>query len=288
MKIDYHIHSEFSADSKANMNELIEKAIDKEYDQIAFSEHFDLVPSEIAVYGVPSYSQFSQAINKMRIKYPNISILKGVELGEYHRCYNIVDSVLIKDPPEVKIAAIHVIPIEHKLLSEYRGTDTSSSQQLSENNLLNVQEMNISLPIKEVIDEPIIKAYYLENLKLVKHGCFDILAHLGVYKRYLQEQPDESIVQEYVEEIFELLIKNNIALEVNLSGLRKPIKSLVPDINQLILYYKMGGELITIGSDTHHINDLDQDYDKARQILRHIGFRYLFRKIKNGWEKHPS
>ena len=72
MKIDYHIHSQFSADSNINMREAVIKAIQRGYTEIAFTEHFDLIPEEIEVYGVPSYKNYSLAISATREEFPNI------------------------------------------------------------------------------------------------------------------------------------------------------------------------------------------------------------------------
>lgn len=251
-KIDYHIHSEFSSDSKAKMKDIVKSAIQKGYQTIVFADHFDLVPSEIAHYGVPSYYNFSQAISGIRKAFPEIKVLKGVELGEYHQCYQLVDEILAINPPDIKIGAIHV---------------------LKPTNGRNIR--NISLPLKEQVDTRLIRDYYSENLRLAEHGNFDILAHLGVYKRYLEREPDETCAYEIIDEIFKTLIKKGIALEVNLSGKRKKLNRLVPDETLLKQYKKLGGEKVTVGSDTHHIDDLDLHYELTVKLLKEIGFRSI-------------
>jgi len=235
------------------MDEVIRKAIDKGYAEIAFSDHFDLVPSEIAIYGVPSYYGITKSIDQMRQKYPSIRILKGVELGEYHNCYKTVDKILSIDPPDVKIGAIHILhPLEE-------GSK---------------MKVNISLPLKHDVTPRLIRAYYRENLDLVKHGGFDILAHLGVYKRYLSAQPDESCAQDIIEEIFRIIIEKGIILEVNLSGRRKRYGNYIPEIGYLEKYYRMGGRKISIGSDTHSIDDFDEFFDEATTLLiGELGFQ---------------
>ncbi len=251
-KTDYHIHSEFSADSEAKLKDIAEAAIQKGYKKIAFSDHFDLVPSEIAHYGVPSYYNFSQAISGIKKVYPEIKILKGVELGEYYQCHELVDEILAIDPPDIKIGAIHVLaPIDGKSIR------------------------NISLPLKEQVSPRLIRDYYLENLRLVEHGNFDILAHLGVYKRYLEKEPDESCADDIIEQILKTIINKGIALEVNLSGKRKRLNSLVPGESLLKRYKSLGGERVTIGSDTHHVNDLDIYYDVTVDLLTKIGFELI-------------
>ena len=191
MKIDYHIHSRYSADSSLDMPSVISQALKLSYTEIAFTDHFDLIPSEIAVYGIPSYLRYSEAIAIQKNLNPHLSILKGVELGEYHRCYDLVNEVLKgHSAPDIKIASIHVLP----------------------------DGKNLSEPLTIDITPDIITSYYQENLTLAQRGNFDILGHLGIYKRYLPQEPDETTVFEIIKEIFRQIINQDIALEINLSG----------------------------------------------------------------------
>ncbi len=257
MKIDYHIHSEFSADSRLDMRTLICKAVTKGYKEIAFTDHFDFLPSELAFYGTPSYVKYSRTIEKIREEFPELSILKGVELGEYHRCSDFVEEVLKHStPPDIRIASIHVLP------------DGS-----------NVSETSIGKMTESAIED-----YYLENLALTRKGGFDILGHLGIYKRYFQEEPDESKVTGIIQDIFRTIIDKGIALEINLSGLRNYLSTLIPSDVYLRLYREMGGELIVIGSDSHKIDHFDLDYDRGVEQLISCGFSYLARRVAGNWE----
>ena len=46
MKADFHIHTTYSADSVANMQDYIDRAIELGYKEICFTDHID--------YGTPS------------------------------------------------------------------------------------------------------------------------------------------------------------------------------------------------------------------------------------------
>jgi histidinol-phosphatase (PHP family) len=259
MRIDYHIHSEFSADSKLDMHTLLRKAIASSYQEIAFTDHFDLIPAEIGYYGIPSYVKYSRTIERIRREFPEISILKGVELGEYHRCSELVEQVLQCDsPPDIRIGSIHVLP---------DGT-------------------NVSEPLTGEMTGSAIESYYQENLALARKGGFDILGHLGIYKRYLRNEPDESRVVDIVRDIFRTIIEKGIALEVNLSGLRNHIQSIIPSKEYLNLYREMGGELLIIGSDSHSIDHFDQNYTRGVEDIISCGLFYLARKVAGKWEMY--
>jgi len=257
MKIDYHIHSQFSADSSLNMDVVIGKAVRRRYAEIAFTDHFDFLVSEIKEWGLPSYKDYSKAIADAKSRLHGLQILKGVELGEYHRCFEMADEVIGSDPPDFKIGAIHVL---------------SSGE-------------NISVPLKIKVTPELIASYYRDNLELVKHGNFDILAHLGVYKRYLVNKPDESVADDIIKEIFSIIIDKKIALEVNLSGMSRTLRDILPDEKHLLLYKKMGGELLTIGSDAHTQESFDNNYDVAIRRLNGLGFSHFARMREGEWEQ---
>jgi len=44
--IDYHIHSEFSPDSNAKIEEILKKAREKGIDNIIITDHFDVVKGD--------------------------------------------------------------------------------------------------------------------------------------------------------------------------------------------------------------------------------------------------
>ena len=49
----------------------------------------------------------------------------------------------------------------------------------------------------------------------------------------------------------------------------------VPNIEHLKLYRDMGGELITVGSDSHKGADIGTGIDEALKILKEAGFKYV-------------
>ncbi len=256
MKIDYHLHGSFSADSNADYELMVIKAINRKYKEIAFTDHFDLIIPEIRRYGVPPYYEYVEKIAALKEKYQHLSILTGVEIGDYHRCHQFVDELFADIPPEIKIASVHAL----------KNGD------------------NISIPIKGNITQEQITDYYEQNLALVEYGNFDILGHLGVHKRYFINQPDESEQLPIIKNILSTIIAKDIALEVNLSGLSKPARDLIPSTNYLKMYQEMGGNLITIGSDAHTVEEFDNLIAVGIKKLREIGFKSYFKKEKNGWE----
>lgn len=113
------------------------------------------------------------------------------------------------------------------------------------------------------------------SLEIVKNGGIDSLGHMD----YLRRRYDDSIVpDDIISEIFNYLIKNDIALEINSSAIRRKGLDSFPSNRKLKLYREMGGTKVTIGSDAHRIHEI---YDSISDIDKEYDFdKGLYLKIK--------
>lgn len=110
--------------------------------------------------------------------------------------------------------------------------------------------------------------YYKRILKMVSLGGIDSLGHLD----YLRRKVDDSCISEDIlREIYSYLIKNDIALEINSSAVRRKGLDSFPSDEKLKIYKNMGGDKVTIGSDAHRLNEI---YD----AIPHIDDEYNFNK----------
>ncbi|MBN2436673.1 MAG: histidinol-phosphatase HisJ family protein [Spirochaetes bacterium] len=259
-KYDYHIHGTFSSDSTAAYGDLIQKAINENYKQIAFTDHFDFLPSEALEYGVPSYTEYVKHIENLQTKFKSsMSILLGVEIGEFHRVTPYTDRLFKIRKPDLTIGSIHVL------------TDG----------------FNVSVPFNEIMTKNQVLDYYNENLALCEQSPINILGHLGIHKRYYTQTPDESYVDSLIDKILETLIKREIALEINYSPFRKTYNSFLPEIPVLKRYLNKGGKLVTIGSDSHSVENFDDNYNHTAKILSDCGCKELAIISPNGWTTTP-
>lgn len=85
MKFDYHIHTEDSYDSSIKAIDLINRAIKLNYDEIAITEHLDLLPQELKKYGAPSLDRYYKRIKELQSNTSKLNVLCGIEIGDYHR-----------------------------------------------------------------------------------------------------------------------------------------------------------------------------------------------------------
>lgn len=226
---DMHVHSTFSSDGKSSMNEHCEIAIQKNLKSICFTEHVDLNDKEINLGKTIDKSsqlfnidEYFNEIDNMRKKYPKLKILSGIEFSEPHIFYD-----------------------EFIKYSNYSFDCIIGSIHHCFNNVF-PGAANIS-------EEQAIYEYYELMIRTIKQCEFQVLAHLDFPKRYFDEW---NIPSNIIDEILRLMIEKNIILEINTSSANKNDGFLMPELDVLMRYQKLGGKKIVLSSDAHVSSNL--------------------------------
>lgn len=127
----------------------------------------------------------------------------------------------------------------------------------------------------EDIDE-LLNEYFNELLNLVKWNKADSLAHLTYPFRYMIDSNITDISYnnylDIIDEIFETLIKNKKALELNTSGLFMKMNETLPSKELIKRFHDMGGEYVTVGSDSHYYNKVCNGIQIGLDILKDCGY----------------
>jgi histidinol-phosphatase (PHP family) len=246
-KTDFHIHTEFSYDSSIRSDELLPHAQSLGYEAIAITEHLDLLPQELGYFGLKSLHKYLEKMALLKNEYQDIRLLAGVEVGDYHRVIPFAKGLLDMYHFDLILGSVH-------FLSDHTNVAVSFGKPL----------------LSDQVSD-----YYRQNLELVQKCEIDILAHLGVYKRYYSTQPKEDTQHGILKAIFETIIDRGIALEVNYSCFRKSYKRILPDREHLELYAGLGGKLISIGSDSHDLRHFDDYYATALNEIKDLDFELI-------------
>ena len=105
-----------------------------------------------------------------------------------------------------------------------------------------------------------------------KYKDYSVLGHMDLIVRYDKQgiYPFEN-VKPMIEKILKQIIQDNKGIEFNTSYIRYGLKDTTPSIDILKLYKKLGGTIITIGSDSHkqehlgfHIEEAKKDIERTR------------------------
>lgn len=246
---DMHIHTEFSCDSDAKMEDYILESKKKGITAICFTDHVDLNMND---YGYNYYSAdgFWSKFNEIKSNADStIEVLAGIEFGEPH-LYEKHLQELTEYPYDFVIGSIHWI-----------------------GDMFPCQKVREQYSAKEFYT-----LYWQEVLKNVQTGGFDALGHIDFPKRYYGEiYYEESVMNE----IFRNLLERDLVIEINTSSLRKGHTQTMPGSELLEIYKANGGKYVTIGSDAHVVEDVGADYVVAKKLLKEVGLQeVIYRQRK--------
>ena len=272
MFADYHIHSEFSDDSRELMEKQIEKAIELGLDEICFTDHVDYGikkdwdEGDIEWRGGDGMSyDISEKDPMANVNYPEY-FGKLLRMKETYK-----DRIVIKSGLEFGIQTI-TIPQFENLYRRYE--DQLDFIPLSMHQVNNLefwtQDFQKGKTQKEYNEE-----YYKEILNVIsQYKHYSILAHLDLIVRYDKNgiYPFEE-VEDIIAEILKLTIKDGKGIEVNTSSWHYGLNDTQPSKAILKLYKDLGGKIITVGSDAHTTKYLADHIKDAYVILKdEIGF----------------
>lgn len=257
MRADYHIHTNFSVDSKLTMEEIILRSIELGLDEICFTDHVDYgVKNQYVDKQEVDYPEFIKEYNRLNEKYQDKITLKlGLEFGVQLETMNQYRDDMKKYDFDFILLSCHQIDNKELWLNQYQEFKTQV-------------EYN--------------RGYYEYLYKLVDlFDDFSVVGHLDVIKRYDQNGVlDDVYIMDLIDPILKRLIEKNKGLEVNTSSYRYNLPDLTPSTLILKRYYELGGRILTMGSDTHKIENLKDHFEEIIIQLREIGFTELYRYEK--------
>lgn len=255
---DFHMHSNFSADCKAPMEDMIQEAIKKGLKEIAFTEHLDVdYPDEEWDFRFDPEA-YQKKLEGLREKYQDkIQIRKGIEVGVQPHVLQETSEFIDRLKPEFIICSMHAT----------NGQDLHSGEFFED----------------RTIDEAY-RVYFEEYYACLKNfKNYHILGHLDLVSRYASGGL-EHLPTGIIEEILKLVISEGKGIELNTSGYKYGMDAPLPSKNILRLYRDLGGEIITLGSDAHRPKEIATHFKEAKEILTDSGFSYIC--SINGEEVH--
>ena len=256
---DIHLHSSYSTDNETPMEDMILSGIEKGLKIMCFTEHMDYdYPSDPAkeVNGHPEFwldtDDYLAGYLRMKEKYgQKIDLLFGVEVGMQPHIVDWNTNYVNQYDFDFVLGSAHTIEHRDPYFADFyegRGERAAYEKYFEE---------------------------ALEDVRLFSE--FDSFAHFDYVVRYGPNKNKYYSYKEYsdlIDPILRTLIDKGIALEVNAGGYRKGLGAPNPGKDVLLRYKELGGELITVGSDAHHPEEVAIDLDRIEQLLIECGFKY--------------
>lgn len=257
---DNHNHSQFSFDgNRTSIEASARAALSAGLKGICFSDHCDhYVPpmkadfEELKPEHFDVGEQQAEIARVQRLLGDDIKILKGIEIGMYEDCHEQIRKVLSDNTFDQVLASVHYIEQTDPYYGGYyEGKDWKEAY-----------------------------GTYLETIcrEMKWLGDFDIMGHYDYIVRYAP-YPVTSIryrdFGDILDEMFRYLINEGKALEINTKsyeGHRGRVVELDRDV--LLRYREMGGEIISLGSDSHEPSRVGAGLPHHAALLKSLGFRW--------------
>ena len=265
---DYHTHSRISPDAAAPMADMAEAAIAAGLNELCFTDHVEpIVWATTQPRGPYDWQALTEEFARAQASAAGrITLRLGIELGDAPWNFAHTEK-LLTGAPELDF----IIGSIHMLSQAYDCTD---------------------LYYFDPADDAAARRGMADYLELVRQlanwdGTYSVLGHLTLPLRYLNENKGFHLTfdgfEAEVEEIFRTLIQKGRGIELNTNRGHTPL----PDEKWLRMYRRLGGEIITLGSDAHSVKYVGCAIRERQELLRQCGFRRFctFRRMEPVWHE---
>lgn len=265
---DFHTHSRISPDAAAPMSDMAAAAVAAGLDELCFTDHVEPI-----VWGETALRQDDYDWDALTAEFAaaqsvwgdRIRLRLGIELGDAPRSFALCQRMLETAPPlDFIIGSIH-------MLSDACGG----------------RDLYFFDPPDETAARGGIADYLGLVQTLAERGTFSVLGHLTLPLRYLNENRGFHLsfdgYEAEVEDILRTVIQRGRGIELNTNRGNTPL----PDEKWLKLYHRLGGEIITLGSDAHSPEFVGCAVRERMALLRACGFTRFctFARMEPVWHE---
>lgn len=257
---DYHLHSSFSGDSRAPMEQMIERGLALGLKTMCFTEHMDKNVVDDGLNFEVDMDAYQEGFYRLKEKYRGqIELLFGIELGIETRYQKFLEEFSAAYDFDFIIGSSHIVDgVDPYWASYYEGRTEEAAYRR-----------------------------YFESIQenLAVFSNIDVYGHLDYVVRYGPNKNKYYSYEKYrdlIDPILRTLIEKGIGLEVNSGGYKRGLGVPNPCREVIQAYRSLGGEIVTVGSDAHAPEQIADEFARIQEILLECGFRYytVFRDRK--------
>lgn len=251
---DYHVHTSYSPDSKMEPEDAVRAAIAAGVTEICFTEHMDLGHHMELYDRAPDFVGMEETISRLRKKYPDMKIRKGIEVGYIPDTANQTAEVLSGQKFDFVLLSTHCADgLDCGLPESKRGRDK-----------ITAYKRYLETVYDSVVDD-----------RLTEH--YDCISHIGYIAKGLHYEENSfpyELFPELMDKILSEIIKKGKGIEVNTSGIDRG-GHVLPHPSIIRRYRELGGRIITIGSDAHKSEKVGAYIKEAIAIVAEAGFQEI-------------
>lgn len=244
---DYHVHTHYSADCETPMSASCKAAVAAGITEIAFTDHVEHEPADMS-FGYYRYGAFMADLATVREQFEGwLTILAGAEVDFNTSIADDVEAFLEEHDYDFVIGSVHYGAFGEIIFPEYFAGKTLDDVFLS---------------------------YFEQVQAAAETGWFDTIGHLDLPKRYAPFALgpfDPTRYRASLEAVFRTLISRGVSFEINTSGLRQTPGTSMPGPQIVRWYVDAGGELLTVGSDSHVPETIGAGIEETFDMLELCG-----------------
>lgn len=249
---DLHNHSKYSYDSTRDMEDMVKEAISKNVNYFAFTDHLDFNKNDPGCNFYKGEEQFEEFKILKKKYFKTITLFYGIESSYEKEYEEKIKKSFRSFNFDFRIVSLHFV------------------KNIVISNWIKMIEED-----KEKISDVDYTPYFKQLKDIIDFGDFEILGHIDYYKKYSKFKNHHKTFKRYENEykdILKSIIKKNIILEINTSGLRHRCEEQFPSEEILEMYKDFGGKMVSTGSDSHREGDILTGYDLIKKILKRFNF----------------
>jgi histidinol-phosphatase (PHP family) len=256
---DYHMHSHWCRHASGSLEEYARAAAAAGIDEICFTPHIPMPGYHPHLFGgkmrmeLAEFEGYEEELARARAACPSLTILSGIEADYVRGWEAYVERFFAEHSFDVVLMSVHFV-------AEWPG-----------------DAWVFDLPRDRTIEQ--IYADYFDAMKEgIATGLYDCVAHLDLVKQ--PGLPALGPCRDHVEEVIDACRAGGMSIEINTSGLRKPIAEYYPSPEIAALAAERGVRL-TPGSDAHAPDQVGLAFDSifaARSLLAPSLVRYRGRR----------
>ena len=246
---DYHMHSRVSFDGHDSGEDLAQAALKAGLKEICFTDHLDYDP--LGNMGSMAFDTAAYNAEYDHLEIPGLKIRRGMEFGMSVDNREQFRQDLKRRDFDFVLGSIHFVDDLDVYFPEYWKGKTVFEAE---------------------------RRFLEATLDCVKlHEDFDVLAHLTYLAKTTAHPAPRPISmadhRELIDEILRTVASKGKGLELNTSGMDR-CGAFLPAKEYFQRFKELGGEIITVGSDSHRCNRVGQYTFDACEIFRDI-FGYV-------------
>lgn len=245
---DYHIHTYLCKHATGFPLEYVKEAENKGILEVCFCDHMPSYQGydpkhRMEPKQLHSYVEIIEETRNNSL----IPVLFGIEADYFRGCESYIEGLVQSQNFDLVLGSVHFL--------DSWGFDDPDQ-----------------LPVWDLVDiEETWERYFQLLEELVDTGLFDVVAHIDLPKKFGHILEKEDLLR-LSEPLLDRIANKGMAIEINTSGLRKPVGEIYPSLELLRLAQERHIP-ICFGSDAHEPSSVGYAFEDALRLVKEAGYR---------------